>query len=855
MMQQSGLGGAHIIPIYGVKGEEANYIEFLSSEWQEMLEFTSRKASELEMGIDITLGTGWCYGGKSVDETNGCMSVRTGKIRVDEDTIIKFYTKNSYEFSDIINMVVVYQDGRRELINAHEYEGNQLIWSGNKKATIHISYLEGPVYRVKRAAPGGEGYMLDPFSSKAFLNYAHSFDTAFEESLGKYVRSIYHDSYEYYGANWTKDLFDRFKASRGYDLRLYIPELYGEGDSLITNRIIADYRQTIAELHLEYIREIQRWAERNGLNFRNQSHGSPANLLDVYAAAGIPETETFGSTNFKIQGLTREEKFIREDEPNPFVMKFASSAAHVTGRRLISSETHTWLREHFRVALSHCKPEIDQLFLSGINHIFYHGTTYSPIDAEWPGWLFYAETNFAPSNSIYQHFPALNNYVENCQRILQNSKPDNDVLVYFPVQDVWHNRSNENLLFQLSVHNYKEWLLPTGFYRTISLLDSLSVSFDFVSDQQLLISKKDETGISTFGNKYSVLIIPLAEFIPLATLEKIHLLASEGVRIIFHEKLPESVSGYHDSLYEKEKFDSLIYALRSQNQQNFKILEKKDMIPVLDEWKIKVEEIGQLGLEYLRSKTENGFSYFISNLHSGTDFSSFVHFEEQSDFFQIYDPVTGKGGLADTRIIDDKISVKLELKQGASLFLNTLHSAPENSEPWDYLEEAEDTFIISGEWEVEFQEGGAVIPDNITTDKLLSWTEFENPELKSFSGLASYSINFDFIPEGERKYILTFDTVRESVKIILNGIELPVLFAFPFEIDVSQYLVEGRNELILEVVNLPANRIKNLDEKGVEWQIFHDINFVNIHYEPFSTSEWDLVPSGIIGRVMLVKYK
>ena len=40
---------------------------------------------------------------------------------------------------------------------------------------------------------------------------------------------------------------------------------------------------------------------------RNQSHGAPGNLLDLYANADIPETETFGSTPFPIPGLRRSD--------------------------------------------------------------------------------------------------------------------------------------------------------------------------------------------------------------------------------------------------------------------------------------------------------------------------------------------------------------------------------------------------------------------------------------------------------------------------------------------------------------------------------------------------------------------
>ena len=66
-------------------------------------------------------------------------------------------------------------------------------------------------------------------------------------------------------------------------------------------------------------------------------------------------------------------------EPDLIMLKFASSAAHISGKPLTSSETLTWLREHFKTALSQCKPEVEQIFLAGVNHTFFHGSTYSPM--------------------------------------------------------------------------------------------------------------------------------------------------------------------------------------------------------------------------------------------------------------------------------------------------------------------------------------------------------------------------------------------------------------------------------------------------------------------------------------------
>jgi len=54
------------------------------------------------------------------------------------------------------------------------------------------------------------------------------------------------------------------------------------------------------------------------------------------------------------------------------------------------------------------------------------------------------------------------------------------------------------------------------------------------------------------------------------------------------------------------------------------------------------------------------------------------------------------------------------------------------------------------------------------------------------------------------------------------------------------------------VTNVAANRIRNLDLRGVDWKKFHDINFVNIEYKPFDASEWEVKEAGLMGPVEII---
>ena len=91
-LSQAGFGGVEIVPIYGAKGFENKYINYLSPEWMKMLQFTTNKAKSLQIGVDMAVGTGWPIGGPQVNEQDAATKM-----------IVQTYTISSGEkFSDKI---------------------------------------------------------------------------------------------------------------------------------------------------------------------------------------------------------------------------------------------------------------------------------------------------------------------------------------------------------------------------------------------------------------------------------------------------------------------------------------------------------------------------------------------------------------------------------------------------------------------------------------------------------------------------------------------------------------------------------------------------------------------------------
>jgi hypothetical protein len=787
---KSGLGGVHIIPIYGVKGYENQNISFLTSEWLEMMKYTVQEGKKVGLGVDLTTGTGWPFGGPNIGTDLGArnMSVKDGKIQIEPT---------------------------RQM--------------------------------VKRPAPGGAGLVLDPFKKDGMKRYLERFDSAFA-GISERPRSMYMDSYEAYGANWTDDFLIEFEERRGYDLNDQLTLLKDTTDSENGRLVKIDYHQTLAELLRErYAHEWTKWSKENHFLTRYQAHGSPGNLLDLYDEADIPETESFGTSRFPIPGLRIDPDYSIDQfgTPNPLAMKFASSAAHFSGKKLVSSETGTWLANHFKVSLSQVKPQIDELFTAGINHIFYHGTTYSPISEVYPGWLFYASTNFGPTSHFAGHFQLLNQYVERCQALLQNTKPDNDVLVYFPIHDLWAiPAKSAGGVHLLEVHHVDRWLLDLPFGKLSQKLWQGGYTFDFVSDRQLARLVVDKDGSLNSGHaKYKTILVPVSKYMPTETLSQLSHLAKKGAKIVFEDHLPEAATGFALNASKQKKFLDLVTNLGKTS--GVKVVHNLQKAFV--ELGVKPESWASQGLTFIRKKDSSGPVYFVAN-NSNTFTSNWITLSAIQMSVESYDPLTGKIEQLQERQINKERQVFLSLAPGESCFLRASSGKKKTS----LTVEKKNDYALNGHWKLEFLNGRPSSPPAADLKELKSWTELPDSAVY-FSGTASYTIRFD-LPEAllAKKHVaLDLGDVREVAEVKINGKDLGTTWSIPFRLGMNpqDFLKPKDNILEVRVTNLSANYMRLRDTQAPDWKKFYDINIVDITYKKFNASNWQPMPSGLLGRV------
>lgn len=698
---------------------------------------------------------------------------------------------------------------------------------------------------VERAGPGGEGNVIDHFSPEALDHYLARFDSTLRNTDIKSLRAFFNDSYEVDDARGSADftplLFDEFLRRRGYDLKDHLPAWLDTSDTEYARRIRADYRETISELVLEnFTQRWKNWAHGHDAIVRNQAHGSPANILDLYAVVDIPE----------IEGT------------DPLRFRMASSSGNVTGKKLISAEAATWHDEHFKSTLSGIKSTMDDFMLNGVNHLLYHGSNYSPQDDPWPGWLFYAAVHVNPRNPFWNDIDALNTYISRCQGFLQNSKADHDVLLYYPIHDRFAAKSPEMIEH---FDGIGKQFAGTSFAKIADTLLKRGYTFDFISDLQIQKLKTQNDQLVTDGNAvYKTLLIPACEYMPLSTMKKLVALAEAGNTIIFIEHFPSHTTGFADEKKNEQERIRLLEKMKLSNTTATKvgkgtIIMNSDPELALGQAKAEREKIVTNQIQFSRKKNHEGQSvYFLCNKSDETIEDWFV-LQKLAGHAVIYDAMSNSYGVARTRESSEGNEIYLQLLPGQTIIVESYNSEP-FADPFPYVEKVNDGVEIKGQWSVSFPSGGPVLPPAFQSDSLVQWTSFKDEVYDAFSGTATYSVKFDKPSTSTKRWMIKFSKVGESADVFINGKLIGTMIGPNYQLAFDDILVATTNILEVKVSNSMANRIAWMDRKKMTWKKFYNINFParkpeNVKNNLFDAAGWRPEPSGLTGTVRLVPLK
>jgi hypothetical protein len=808
-----GIGSVEITPIYGVQGNEANNIPYLSDKWMSMLRETQTYGKAYGIEIDMATGTGWPFGGPWVpleESANRVIFVDTvfcGKVIKDLPLAVAAKDRKNSRLQKVMAYAPV--DGYRVVVDVtNNVADGKLTWTAPVDADWRIIavYIRYGVMKVKRAAPGGEGLVIDHFDRTAVANYLKHIETAFERTGTPYPRTFFNDSYEVSEATWTPTLFQEFEKRRLYRLEEHLPELI-DGDV----KTVADYRETLGDLLLEnFTQQWTAWAHSHGATTRNQAHGSPANLIDCYAAVDIPEIEGFGLSEFGIKGLRTDPGKTRKNDSDYSMFKYAPSAAHVCGKPYTSSETFTWLTEHFRTSLSQLKPDLDLMFCAGVNHMYFHGTCYSPKDDPWPGWKFYASIDMSPTNSIWRDAPYFMQYVERCQSFLQWGQPDNDFLVYLPVRDMWQ-KNPKKLLMQFSIHAMGK--LAPEFIKTILDIDRAGFDCDYISERLLMgVTYKNGMLETAAGTRYKGLIIPGSGNMPEAVKTHINALKALGAKIYYH-------------------------------------VDAKQLATAAKPETMKI----QYCLKAIRRKNPTGYHYFIANL-TPDDIDADIPLAVDFQSATFFNPLNGDISPATT----SNGKIHIALRSGESIIVQTQNKASESVPYFAVPQQQTEDITLKGPWQLSFTEEAPKVGKTFTLNTPRTWETLDDSTAVTM-GTGIYTTKLKLTKKdlkGAQSWQIDLGDVRESARVYINGKFVGCAWSVPFVLDIKPNILKvGQNDIRIEVTNLPANRIADFDRRGVKWRKMEEINVVDINYKKTTYDNWGPVPSGLNSEVKLIKIK
>lgn len=669
------------------------------------------------------------------------------------------------------------------------------------------------------------GYFTDGMSAEAL-------DTTWNTTVGKMLKEmspderkglygVEDDSWEGGETTWTKLFAQKFKELRGYDLTSWLPAIAGVtiNDTSETDGVRRDYYRTIADLiatnHYGHLREL---ANKNGLVCYSEAAGPNTAQLDNLKNSNAVD---MAMGEFWIPSVHR---------PSPerrFLLRNTATANHVYGKRVTACEAFTSVGPHWEESFFDLKNVADQAFCDGLNLVVFHNFSQSLVLNAKPNYVYFAGTHYSRNVTWWNETPAFNAYVGRCSYLLQQGLFVADAL-YYTGDGIGHGEQMKSTP-----------ALPAAGY------DHDNCNLDVLLHR---VSVNNGRLVLPDGMSYKVLVLPNQPKIEYRALKKIAELVNAGAVVVGPK--PNGLAGLVLNAGEKEKSVKIIEALWNQSAKRH-VINGKSVSEVLKSINLPpdfeytgLSDAGEI--DWIHRRVGNDDIYFVASRWD-TPEKLEATFRISGKQPELWDPVTG-----DIRPVkaftqsNGRTTIPLEFDPRGSVFVvfrSRIAASAKGTAKTNYPEYLTRQ-TLKGSWDLHFDPkwGG---PAEITIDSLKDWTQFDDYNIKHYSGTATYNKTFSLSKaEASKKLYLDLGEVHEEAVVKLNGVELGVVWTKPARIDVSRAIHAGQNKLEIKVVNLWPNRLIG-DEPLPQEKRF---TLTNIH--KFSKDS-PLLPSGLIGPVKL----
>ncbi len=656
------------------------------------------------------------------------------------------------------------------------------------------------------APVGGEGLECDKFSGAAAqLAWRNTVGKVIADTgplVGKTFNNVLIDSYEVGLQNWTPLMAEKFRQARGYNLLPYLVCVTGRviGSLDQSERFLWDFRRTQADLYLkEYVGTFADLCHQNGMLLSCEPYG-PGNFnhMEVGNLADIPMGEFWTG----------------QPERYGWTGKLAASSANANGRNIVGAEAFTAMPDvAWTGTPANLKTEGDHFFCQGINRFIFHTYVHQPWTNVLPGMTMgpHGMQNNR-NNTWFEQGAAWMKYIARCQYLLQSGRSvmdlcyvlsedspvGNSLAPHQPPKGYDYDVADAGTVMKMSVKD-GQVVLPSGMsYRVLGLTESQRMRpalaqkiAELIKAGAVVVGQRPTRSPSlenypACDEQVKRLGAAISEQTPAQALGKIHLAPdaqfSDAAMEYLHRKI-----GAVDAYFVSNQKEKTVAA-----EATFRVTGREPEL-----W---YPQTGRMEAAPVYHQTSDGRTVVALDLDAAD--SVFVVFRK---------PARDDAAIAFTHDGQPGRTATLH-RQGDGLAVSALQAGAyvvqtaQGKTLAAQVAEVPLPLVLTGPWSVKFPAGWGA-PEQIELPQLVSWTQNINPDIKHFSGTATYVKDFELPANHASKTILDLGRVEVMAEVWLNGKNLGVGWKAPYEVDVTGAVQSGGNHLEVRVVNLWINRL------------------------------------------------
>jgi hypothetical protein len=867
-MKSKGMNRAEIWDVAAVKNP--SFIPaggaFLGDESVRLIKHAISEGKRLKMSIGIVASSGWNAGGSWVTPDWASKNLFFSKVEVtgpqalnlelpfpkfpegcpmkDKDTpafykdvavlAVPFSADSTIEnLTKIVSLNPLFQDGKLKWkVPEGKWVILRFVCSNNGQQLIVPS-------------PNSNGLFIDFFDPQATIRHLKHFIDRLgvtpENSAEAGLAYFEFDSMELAdGTPWTDSFPSIFKQRMGYEIEKYLPVLAGWKIKNITERFRYDFNRTVSDqlIYSHY---------QTGTEFLKKYH---AKLVSESGGPGAPVWNTCPVDALKALGtvsVPRGEFWIKHR--NMFLIKEVASASHIYGQKIVDAESFTTWRR-WKDSPFDLKKLVDRAFCEGLNNITFHTFASSNPEDGLPGRTYHAGYDMNPGTTWWGKSKPFMDYLSRCSYLLQQGLFVGDACYFYGDQT-----PNFFPLFHSVPEKPRLKGLGNGY------------DFDVVNSDVILnrMSVKDGRLVLPDGLSYAIMLLPDQVHMPLEVLKKIGELVKAGATVVGPR--PTTVPGLKEWEQENVALNQLAGELwgAADGKTIFENAYGKGLVM----WGISADQVlgkkgiepdfsftGDLGIDYIHRTTDIGEIYFLRNDREDP-VKGLCRFRVSGKFPELWDASTG----SEIRVADftneaEGTSFEIELPAHGSIFVVFNNSNRKSLSVFTDNEKNAVPSEIAGPWKVNFPPNWGA-PPTAVFNRLISWTESEDPGIKYFSGTATYQNSFKVEKGSVKKgMIIDLGEVRDVAEIYINGKSAGILWKKPYQADISQLIKSGENDLKIEIVNLWVNRLTgDMLSDPKDRYCKTNMSYMKSEVWPGGDEPFRLQTAGLLGPVTITEVK